>query len=236
MRIIAEGGVTTKNVASNSRDAILLTVYSNFANGISLNIDYTKDKDIVIADVNQISMITNGKNSFEDTPSRTVLGHNVGNKVVSHNLLTLDQALDIFKISTKIFMLKIRGELLEDQEFVDKLVSLLDKYPTVEAYVSSTNTNKLTDMMNMKLKALIGVCIDKNNIEALKLNYDFYCLTVNTIDKDIVAKIFDNNRAVLVNEVNTTEQLTKIKELLPKSQCNVMYIITQNYVPLLPML
>ena len=57
MYLIADGGISTKNTLVNTKGAIALSINTNYIDGISLNVAYTKDEgeEVSMSDVNKSS-------------------------------------------------------------------------------------------------------------------------------------------------------------------------------------
>lgn len=231
MRIIAEGGITSKNVPPNSKDAVLLTMYSNFASGLAFNIYYTKDRQIIISDEDQVGIMTNRQASLEDTHSNEILKQNIGSKVTTHRPMLLEDALSLYKSlgSNKIFLLKIDGLLLENNNFINDLVEIVKQYPIVEIYILSDNVNKLLYLSSLNTKARIGVSVTSRTMSNLNHIFDFYALDPGVITQSIIDKIFNANRAVFIDDVNTVNDLNRVTSTLTKAQNRFIYVITLNY-------
>lgn len=231
MKVIAEGGITSKNVPPNSKDAVLLTMYSNFASGLAFNIYYTKDGKIIVSNEDQVSIMTNRQTSLEDMHSDEILMQNIGSKVTAHQPMLLVDALDLYKGlgSNKVFLLRIDGLLLENSNFVNDLVEIVKQYPIIQIYILSDNVSKLLHLSSLNTKARIGVSVTSRTMSNLGQTFDFYALDLAVATKDIVDKIFKANRAVFIDNVNAVEQLNKITTTLTEEQNRYIYIITQNY-------
>jgi len=231
MKVIVEGGITSKNVPPNSRDAVLLTMYSDLASGIALNIFYTNDKKIVALNDDQVSIMTNGNTSLEDTHSDQVLKHNIGSKVTTHHPIKLEDIFNLYKDfgSNKLILLKIDGILLENEIFLNQLMHLINSFPLIETYILSDNVDKLQNMSFLNTKARIGVCVDENTINNLDKTFDFYSLKPNIVIHDIVNNICGSNRAIFIDNINTVEELNELKKSLTEPQSNSVFIVTQNY-------
>lgn len=231
MKVIAGGGITSKNVPPNSKDAVLLTMYSNFASGLAFNVYYTKDKQIIVSDEDQVGIMTNRQTSLEDTHSNEILKHNIGSKVTTHQPMLLEEALSLYKGlgSNKIFLLKIDGLLLENNNFMNDLVEIVKQYPIVEIYILSDNVNRLLYLSSLNTKARIGVSVTNRTMSNLNQIFDFYALDHEVVTQGIVDKIFEANRAIFIDDVNTVNDLNKITSTLTEAQNRFIYIITQNY-------
>lgn len=233
MKFIAEGGLTSKNVPANTRDSVLLTMYSDLASGISLHVFFTNDEEIVIASYNQVNLISKGKNDLSEVSSKKVLTYDVGSKVKSHNLMLLDQALNLFKNSTKLMVLKIDGQLLENNNFIEKFVSLISQYPTVNIYILSNNLNKLKELYKTSMKARVGIMVNKTNTEDLQEDFDFYSLDIGIVNNDVISRILNNNKDVFIDNVETVEAATYLNNSINSLLLKNIYIISSYIGPIL---
>ena len=66
MHVIARRGVTTKNVPSNTLDAIGLAQAVNYIDGITLDVKLTKDEVLVVFEKEEIDHLLNGKGNISD--------------------------------------------------------------------------------------------------------------------------------------------------------------------------
>lgn len=231
MKVIAEGGITSKNIPPNSRDSVMLTMSSSLASGFSSNIFYTKDKNMVVLNNDQVNILTNGKNSLEDHLSNDILKHNIGNKVVTREPILLEDLLNMYEEQgcNKIILLRIDGTLLENSEFIKQLMNLINNYPLIEIFILSDNIKQLRRLSELKTKARFGVSVCKNTMSNLDEILDFYSLDLDIVIHDIADGIFKANRALFINRINSCDELDKLKDILSEQQLHCSYVITDNF-------
>ena len=104
MKFITNGGLCSKNVPSNSKDAIVLALNTNYIDGIAIDIHLTQDNHVVLCQKATIDNISNSKGAIKDLNLDKLKHINFGNKVKRQDISTLQEILPLFKNSTKILI------------------------------------------------------------------------------------------------------------------------------------
>ncbi len=206
MKHVINGGISTANVPSYSRDAVLLALHTNYLDGVSLNLFQTKDKKIVAYPT---STVDNGKENISDLTLYNLERRNFGERVRRHSILELSDALGLFDQGSKTVVLNVEDET--DDDYKKELVRLTNLYPNVDIYIKSSNPDMLNYLNTSCQKERVGAVITEKNQDLWTDNFDFFSICMEKIDyEEIRAKVKAHKR-VMIENVNTEEKYQEVK-------------------------
>ena len=128
MKIIANGGASTKNVANNTLDAIYLGLNVPYIDGFKFKLYLTKDKEIITLSDDIVKLFTNGVNEIDDFTLKDFLYFNVGSSVQKQQIVTLRQILYIFQNSGKYLILELANQKENNALFTDLVLNMVRSY------------------------------------------------------------------------------------------------------------
>ena len=228
MYLIAEGGISTKNTLVNTKGAISLSLNTNYIDGISLNVAYTKDEVFIIADRDSLMFTTQGSGYIENNTYNDLLHFNIGTKILNARVVTLNEVLDIYNNSNKILILNLDYQGLRTEEYTYQLLSWISNYPNIKIYLKSFDKTILSILNNSNTKAKIGIIIDNNNLNNINDNYDFYVINNYLVDKDILIKKINSNKLIMTELISNGSDLINYYYRYGDYVLNNLYIISDN--------
>ncbi|MBE6151439.1 MAG: hypothetical protein E7162_06490 [Firmicutes bacterium] len=228
MYLIAEGGISTKNTLVNTKGAISLSLNTNYIDGISLNVAYTKDEVFIIADRDSLMFTTQGSGYIENNTYNDLLHFNIGTKVLNARVVTLNEVLDIYNNSNKMLILNLDYQGFRTEEYTYQLLSLISNYPNIKIYLKSFDKTILSILNNSNTKAKIGIIIDNNNLNNINDNYDFYVINNYLVDKDILIKKINSNKLIMTELISNGSDLINYYYRYGDYVLNNLYIISDN--------
>lgn len=228
MYLIADGGISTKNTLVNTKGAISLSINTNYIDGISLNVAYTKDEVFIIADRDSLMFTTQGSGYLEKNTYNDLLHFNIGTKVLNARVVTLKEVLDIYSNSNKKLILNLDYQGTRTRQYTYQLLDLISNYPSINIYLKSFDEEILTILKEANTKAKIGVIINDDNLEEIDNLYDFYVFNSYLISKDIFIEKINSNHEVMTELINTGGELINYYYRYGEYILNNLYIISDN--------
>ena len=228
MYLIAEGGISTKNTLVNTKGAISLSLNTNYIDGISLNVAYTKDEVFIIADRDSLMFTTQGSGYIENNTYNDLLHFNIGTKILNARVVTLNEVLDIYNNSNKMLIFNLDYQGIRTEEYTYQLLSLISNYPNIKIYLKSFDKTILSILNNSNTKAKIGIIIDNNNLNNINDNYDFYVINNYLVDKDILIKKINSNKLIMTELISNGSDLINYYYRYGDYVLNNLYIISDN--------
>lgn len=231
MKFIAKGGATSSNVVENTRDAILLAIHTNYIDGVALCVRLTKDLHPVLFSTTSITGVSSGTGYIKEHTLLELQQHNFGSKVKRQDILTLEDALTLFKNTTKILVLELMDEQERNKEFVDIVMSIVNQYPNINLYMKSRSKEMALYMNQFNTKAKIGIVLTENTPAMNAYNFDFYSVASNQIDPDFIQAKLQQNRVIMLESIQNVEDLIRIENSLG-NLTNQVFVITANIIPI----
>ena len=140
MKVIANGGASTKNVANNTLDAIYLGLNAPYIDGFKFKLYLTKDKEIITLSDDIVELYTKGLNEIDDYTLKDFLLFNVGSKVQKQQIVTLRQILYIFQNTNKYLILELANQKENNALFTDLVLNMVRSYSnSINIYLESEN-------------------------------------------------------------------------------------------------
>lgn len=226
-KIIAEGGIQTKNSPLFSSSAYLLAKNSEII-GIKVNTYLTLDNNIVIADDEILRLKGINKKYINNNNYKDIQKLNIGNKVKKHYLITIDELFNLLKNSDKYIILNLIDECENNQILVDKIKKITDSYSNI--YVMSSSIDIINLLLSSNLNAKIGINITENS----DWNYilDFYCVTYpNILNTSEIYEKYKQGKEIMISNINSLAGFHRITKILNEIVFNT-FIITKIPVQL----
>lgn len=214
MKFIIKNGLSSKYAPINSRDSLLLSIHNKMIDGVMLNLNFTKDKEIVIYHNDNIFNKEIKKLTLED-----IKKYNLGNRVKRHQVISLKEALELFKDSNKVLIFNLSDYGSDNLLFSQYLTYLVRDYPNI--YIQSSSQDMLSNLKNYQINAKLGT-----NFENQFDEVQFYTITNSSFRYDFLEEkingkllllddIQDKNLNFLIKNYNSDNIYICSKELLP---------------------
>lgn len=233
MNFIAQGGITSKNVPSSSKDAFLLALHTNYIQGIAVNVHLSKDDKVVICKQNFLNHISNGHGRIKNHTLEHLKRINFGNKIKRQDIATLEEILALFQNSTKLLIIHLTDEKNPERNkrLMDEMVSCIKKYPNINLYIKSKNLDMILYLNKLNIKAKIGLCLSQENLSNVSSTLDFYSIQATNVSTSFINKALQNHQFILLENITSKEQLSTIHNELEPMTENI-FIITEQIFPL----
>lgn len=231
MNFIAQGGITSKNVPSSSKDAFLLALHNRDIQGIAIDIHLTQDEKIVVCKQNFLNHISNGRGKIKDHTLEHLKRINFGNKIKRQDIATLEEILSLFENSNKLLIIHVTDEKNPERnkQLMDEMVSCIKKYPKINLYIKSKNLDMIVYLNKFNIKAKIGLCMKQKHLKKELPALDFYSITCQDLSSSFSKKIPNNHHPILVEHIHSQEELSRIDHLLGTSTENIFMIMDPNF-------
>lgn len=214
MKFIIKNGLSSKYAPINSRDSLLLSLHNKRVDGVMLNLNFTKDKEIVIYHNDNIFNKEIKKLTLED-----IKKYNLGNRVKRHQVISLKEALELFKDSNKVLIFNLSDYGSDNLLFSQYLTYLVRDYPNI--YIQSSSQDMLSNLKNYQINAKLGTNFE-NEVDGMQ----FYTITDSSFRYDFLEEkingkllllddIQDKNLNFLIKNYNSDNIYICSKELLP---------------------
>lgn len=175
MDYIIKNGMGSKNTALNTEKSISLALHNPELLGVSLNLYMTKDHQIVISDTNIIKGSPN--HEIKDYTLEELRVHNIGTRVNQEEIMTLENVLNSFKDSNKVFIFTINDVGNDNKIFVETVSNIVNNYPNSNLYIKSPNAEIVLYLRDLVQFASVGAVLLNQDTYFLKQHLDFYCLS-----------------------------------------------------------
>lgn len=234
MKIIARYGVSSKYTPTNTLDSLLLAIHTNYIDGIELNLNLTKDKQIVVYQTNAIFNHPNHK--IMNLTLEDLQKYNLGGKVKRHSILTLEETLKLFQTTPKLLVLNLNSHGFNNLELVENVVSLINQYPNDNIYIKSSCKEIILEMKKRINKAKIGAVIMDLDSYFWNLDLDFYSISVQKTNisecSSHIQKQLENHRFIMMGDIHDSKAYENIKNMIGHEIIDKSYIITSNVINL----
>lgn len=234
MKILVRSGTNTKNTPSDSKDAFLLAINTNYVDGIEVNLNLTKDGNIIV--YNDNCFMGHPKHKISDLTLADISKYNLGTKVKKHNVITLEGLLELFKTTTKLLVLNLENHGENNNIFIDKIVQIINNYPNDNIYVKSPCKEIVLNIKDRIDKAHTGAVIRNGEGYFWGLDLDFYSISVQDVSLLECCNNINNqvnqNHLIMLGDITNSNEYKEIKNYLGDNIMDNSYIITSNVVNL----
>lgn len=214
IRFIAHKGNGNHHYAQNSKEAILTSLQNHNIAGVELDIRLTKDKKLVIIHDPVIDFVSNGTGIVKYMTVKELKKYNFGTKQNPSKITTLEELLKKIKTNKKI-LIEIK-QLENNQEIIDILYSILQKYKNLNIIVISFNQELLKYMKQKDKQISCGILV------GYFLNHQHDIFDYTLYESFYIDKAPYSNHPFFFT-INQKKQVEQIEKRYPKA-----YIITDH--------
>ena len=228
MKVIANGGASTKNVANNTLDAIYLGLNAPYIDGFKFKLYLTKDKEIITLSDDIVELYTKGLNEIDDYTLKDFLLFNVGSKVQKQQIVTLRQILYIFQNTNKYLILELADQKENNALFTDLVLNMIRSYSnSINIYLESENKEIVEYLKSTDNSYPIGIRVTENSKDNWYIDVDFYDINTTLLDDFNIRDKVKENKLIMIDEVNRMEVFDLIYAEY-QDIFNFIYIITNQ--------
>ena len=228
MKVIANGGASTKNVANNTLDAIYLGLNAPYIDGFKFKLYLTKDKEIITLSDDIVELYTKGLNEIDDYTLKDFLLFNVGSKVQKQQIVTLRQILYIFQNTNKYLILELANQKENNALFTDLVLNMVRSYSnSINIYLESENVEIVEYLKSTDNSYPIGIRVTEESTDNWYIDVDFYDINTTLLDDFNIRDKVKENKLIMIDEVNKMEVFDLIYNEY-KDIFNYIYIITNQ--------
>ena len=228
MKVIANGGASTKNVANNTLDAIYLGLNAPYIDGFKFKLYLTKDKEIITLSDDIVELYTKGLNEIDDYTLKDFLLFNVGSKVQKQQIVTLRQILYIFQNTNKYLILELANQKENNALFTDLVLNMVRSYSnSINIYLESENIEIVEYLKSTDNSYPIGIRVTEESTDNWYIDVDFYDINTTLLDDFNIRDKVKENKLIMIDEVNRMEVFDLIYAEY-QDIFNFIYIITNQ--------
>ena len=228
MKVIANGGASTKNVANNTLDAIYLGLNAPYIDGFKFKLYLTKDKEIITLSDDIVELYTKGLNEIDDYTLKDFLLFNVGSKVQKQQIVTLRQILYIFQNTNKYLILELADQKENNALFTDLVLNMVRSYSnSINIYLESENVEIVEYLKSTDNSYPIGIRVTEESTDNWYIDVDFYDINTTLLDDFNIRDKVKENKLIMIDEVNRMEVFDLIYAEY-QDIFNYIYIITNQ--------
>lgn len=197
--------ISHKNIKYDYYSFLNQTINNPNIVGVSFDVLMTSDQKIIIytPTSNFSSTIsTLQSNTYENLKTSDILPLDetlrefVGtNKKIIINLLPI--------ISVQITNYNLENIVRINEQYVRVVKSILDKYPTLEFYIASSNENLVYHIKRILSNHKNGFVL--TNLNTTYQDVDFYIFTTNMLDEKIIRQQLSLNREIMIYILNAQD-------------------------------
>ena len=228
MKVIANGGASTKNVANNTLDAIYLGLNAPYIDGFKFKLYLTKDKEIITLSDDIVELYTKGLNEIDDYTLKDFLLFNVGSKVQKQQIVTLRQILYIFQNTNKYLILELADQKENNALFTDLVLNMVRSYSnSINIYLESENIEIVEYLKSTDNSYPIGIRVTEESTDNWYIDVDFYDINTTLLDDFNIRDKVKENKLIMIDQVNRMEVFDLIYAEY-QDIFNFIYIITNQ--------
>ena len=228
MKVIANGGASTKNVASNTLDAIYLGFKAPYIDGFKFKLYLTKDKEIITLSDDIVELYTKGLNEIDDYTLKEFLLFNVGSNVQKQQIVTLKQILYVFQNTNKYLILELADQKENNALFTDLVLNMIRGYSnSINIYLESENVEIVEYLKSTDNSYPIGIRVTENSRDNWYVDVDFYDINTTLLDDFNIRDKVAENKLIMIDQVNRMEVFDLIYAEY-QDIFNFIYIITSQ--------
>ena len=228
MKVIANGGASTKNVANNTLDAIYLGLNAPYIDGFKFKLYLTKDKEIITLSDEIVNLFTKGVNEIDDYTLKDFLYFNVGSSVQKQQIVTLRQILYVFQNRGKYLILELADQKENNALFTDLVLNMVRSYSnSINIYLESENVEIVEYLKSTDNSYPIGIRVTENSKDNWYVDVDFYDINTTLLDDFNIRDKVKENKLIMIDQVNRMEVFDLIYAEY-QDIFNYIYIITNQ--------
>lgn len=232
MYLVAHRGLQSKNTKENTLAAIKLGNKNSNIHAVEIDVRLTKDEKIVVIHDKDIERTSNGKGLVREMSLDRLRQFNYGSFLKRSSISTLDEVLQEFNGNT-LLIIELKDELDKNILFSAKVLEIVKNYPNLNIWFKSFS-KEIILFLKEKTNLPVGALVNKNHLDNLDLDVDFYSMSKQIITQDMANKKIQNNKPIMVWTINSNEDLKLLKANIG-NHLDSTYIISDNPLSLINM-
>lgn len=231
MKLIARRGITSKNVLSNTKDAVILALNNPNIAGITVDLRLTKDGEVVLLTEENINAATNGSGYVKNFTLDQLRRFNVGTRVHRQKIAELSEILKIFHTdhTNKILVLNLMNESLRNPEFVKKVSEIVNQYPNLNIWITSSSKEIVLLLKDFVLHNKIGRNFTVEEDYQSNIVTDFMALDNATLNCNYLEEQLEKEHPIFVFPINTMLEMKELQKQA-KEFFSKLYVVTENVI------
>ena len=232
MHVIARRGVTTKNVPSNTLDAVILSQNVPSIDGITLDVRLTKDGALVVFEREEIAALLNGKGNISAYTLAELKTFNMGTEIHHQAISTLTEALSEISLN-HLILLHIGDAFDRNELLVDQLLKALIPFSNLNIWLASEQLEVLLLLQARQVIYPLGQILNSFLDFSYLLDVSFFVLSLSVIDPVFISKQRKDKKDIFLYPVNSKKTLLMLQNKLGPLLDEV-YLITDRVQLLVP--
>lgn len=228
MKLIADGGAITKNVAANTRDALILGLNRSYIDGFKMKIYMTKDKKIVTVSDDIYDFFVRKGHNINTFLLHELLAFNVGSKVHRQSILTLKEVLEIFSHYQKELVLELADHMSDNALFTDLVLNAIKPYSALNIYLESESKEIISYLKSSHPSHSVGISVNEASLSNWYEDVDFYDIAIALLGQLDIREKVATGKLIMINRINRQEVYNLVAEEF-QDIFDSLFIIT-NYI------
>jgi len=225
MYLVAHRGLQSKNTRENTLAAIKLGNQNPNIHAVEIDVRLTKDNNVVVIHDEDIERTSNGKGMVREMSLDRLKRFNFGTFLKRTSISTLDEVLKKFTNDT-ILIIELKDENHKNILLSTKVLNIVQNYPNLNIWFKSFSKDIIL-YLKENTNRPVGALVNKNHLENLLLDMDFYSISKKVINKEMINQKNVQNKPVMVWTINTYNDLKLLKSTVDNYIDNI-YIISDN--------
>ncbi len=222
MQYIAHRGVQSKHSKENTLEAIMLGDKNPNIDGVEIDVRLTKDKQVVVIHDDVIDRVSDGKGKVRSMSLKRLKLYNYGTIIKPSTINTLDEVLAKFSVNS-LLLIEIKDEGIHNLTLADKVLEIIAKYPYLNIWIQSFSLD-IINYIKTNTNYKVGLLIKEDNQSLLKQDVDFFSISKNIINYDLVSKLINNKKQVMTWTIKSVKEFKDLTIKL-KNYIDDIYII-----------
>ncbi len=227
MKIIVDGGATTKNVGANTRDAIILGLNTNYVDGFKIKVYLTLDNELVTLSDDIYDLFTQKIARIQDKTLQEILAYNIGNKVKKQQVLSLKEVLTIFGNYNKELILELVNHQNKNALYTDMVLVTIQSYSNINIKLETANSEIFSYLRSSTNAYQLGLIVNEDNLNNWYQEADFYDIFLPLISIFDIRDKTNEGKIVMLDQVNNREVFDQIYNEY-RNIWKYIYIITSQ--------
>ena len=222
MNFIAHRGLQSKHTKENTLEAIMLGDKNPNIMGVEIDVRLTKDNQVVVIHDETIDRVSDGKGKVRDMSLKRLRLFNYGTVVKPSTINTLEEVVKSFSINS-ILLIEIKDEGDKNPIICKEVLDIINRYPNKNIWIQSFEP-AIVEFFQNNSNRQVGVLIKKSNQKLLDMDVDFYSLSKDIVDYQLVASIINRKKNVVIWTIESVKEFNELYKMLGQYG-NDVYII-----------
>lgn len=224
-------GYFEANVSENSLEALKYCIDKNYINGVELDIQLTKDNQLVVIHDQKVDKLSNGRGLVRKMTLEQLRNLDFN----GYKIMTLEEALKVFP-SDKQMLIEIKRPLFSAKKVIDNYYELIKKYQQKDIITICFVSDVLTYLKSKDNNIKTGILVDKKQFYNLfSSDVDFIFLEKQMVSKATVKYILTKNKRLGIFTLKNKREFENIIKILDEEELskNLKAILFTTTVPYL---